>query len=236
MSSKLYVLDLERIVRSFIVMVQRGCGQLVDFLLISWWWGKWEVASSTFWFQNICLWAAYSYLVLPGEGFSICKTAQRYCCVYLLMGNQDPALKATLLFLIAPPLCLHFLYILISNCLNLPFGASGRGCRKSFVSRVPQGPALFQNDKYFTCFTKKFYAPIKRLGFPGDSDCKESACNVGDVGSIPGSGRSPGKGNGNPLHYSCWEIPWAEEPSGLLQSVRSQRIRHNWPRTHTCSY
>ena len=39
--------------------------------------------------------------------------------------------------------------------------------------------------------------------FPGGLDGKESACNVGDQGSIPGSGRSPGEGNGNPLQYSC---------------------------------
>ena len=44
-------------------------------------------------------------------------------------------------------------------------------------------------------------------GFPGGSDSKESACNVEDPGSIPGSGRSPGEGNGNPLQYSCWENP-----------------------------
>ena len=42
-------------------------------------------------------------------------------------------------------------------------------------------------------------------GFPGGSDSKESACNVGDLGLIPGSGRSPGEGNGNPLQYSCLE-------------------------------
>ena len=40
---------------------------------------------------------------------------------------------------------------------------------------------------------------------PGGSDDKVSACNVGDLGSIPGSGRSPGEGNGNPLQYSCLE-------------------------------
>ena len=43
------------------------------------------------------------------------------------------------------------------------------------------------------------------LGFPGGSDGKASACNVGDPGSIPRSGRSPGEGNGNPLQYSCLE-------------------------------
>ena len=44
-------------------------------------------------------------------------------------------------------------------------------------------------------------------GFPGGSDGKESACNAGDQGSIPGWGRSPEEGNGNPLQYSCLENP-----------------------------
>ena len=44
-------------------------------------------------------------------------------------------------------------------------------------------------------------------GFPGGSDGKASACNAGDLGSIPGSGRSPGEGNGNPLQRSCLENP-----------------------------
>ena len=44
-------------------------------------------------------------------------------------------------------------------------------------------------------------------GFPGGSDCKESACKAEDLGSIPGYGRSPGEGNGNPLQYSCLENP-----------------------------
>ena len=42
---------------------------------------------------------------------------------------------------------------------------------------------------------------------PGGSDGKAPTCNVGDLGSIPGSGRSPGEGNGNPLQYSCLESP-----------------------------
>ena len=45
------------------------------------------------------------------------------------------------------------------------------------------------------------------MGFPGGSDGKESACNVGDPGSIPRLGRSPGDGNDNPLQYSCLENP-----------------------------
>ena len=45
------------------------------------------------------------------------------------------------------------------------------------------------------------------VGFSGGSDSKESACNEGDLGLIPGSGRSPGGGNGNPLQYSCLVNP-----------------------------
>ena len=43
------------------------------------------------------------------------------------------------------------------------------------------------------------------MGFPGDSDGKETACIAGDLGSTSGSGRSLGEGNGNPLQYSCLE-------------------------------
>ena len=63
---------------------------------------------------------------------------------------------------------------------------------------------------------------------------KESNCNAGergDVGSILGLGRFPGKGNGNPLQYSCWRIPWTEKPTVYvayrLQSMGSQRVRYD---------
>ena len=64
------------------------------------------------------------------------------------------------------------------------------------------------------------------LGFPGGSEVKASACDAGDLCSIPGLGRSPGEGNGNPLQYSCLDIPWTEEPGGL-QSMGSQRVGHD---------
>ena len=48
---------------------------------------------------------------------------------------------------------------------------------------------------------------MSRLGFPGGSVFKNPPVNAGDVGLIPGSGRSPGEGNGNPLQYSCLENP-----------------------------
>ena len=48
---------------------------------------------------------------------------------------------------------------------------------------------------------------LVKMGFPGSLDGKESACNAGDLGLIPGLGRSPGEGNGNPFQYSCLENP-----------------------------
>ena len=69
------------------------------------------------------------------------------------------------------------------------------------------------------------------MGFPGGSAGKESACDAGDLNSIPGSGRSPGEGNGYPLQYSCQRIPWTEGPGGL-QSMGWQRIGNDWTTIH----
>jgi len=63
-------------------------------------------------------------------------------------------------------------------------------------------------------------------GFPGGSDGKESTCNVGDLGSIPGLGRSPGGEHGNPPQYSCLENPMDRQPGGL-QSMRLKRVGHD---------
>ena len=54
---------------------------------------------------------------------------------------------------------------------------------------------------------KQFIGHYSESDFPGSSDGKASAYNVGDLGSIPRLGRSPGEGNGNPLQYSCLENP-----------------------------
>ena len=55
---------------------------------------------------------------------------------------------------------------------------------------------------------------------------KNPTADARDVGSIPGSGRSPGGDNGNQLQYSCQRIPWTEEP-GKLQSMGLQKVRHD---------
>ena len=58
-------------------------------------------------------------------------------------------------------------------------------------------------------------------------NAQETACDSGDSGSTPGSGRSPGGGHGNPPSILTWRIPWVEEPGGL-QSMGSQRVGHDW--------
>ena len=65
--------------------------------------------------------------------------------------------------------------------------------------------------------------PIFNVGFPGGSDGKESACHTGDLGSVPGLGRSPEGGHGNPLQYSRLENPmdrgaWQAAVHGVAQS------------------
>ena len=76
----------------------------------------------------------------------------------------------------------------------------------------------------------------KKKGFPGGSEVKASACNAGDLGSIPGSGRSPGEGNGNPLQYSCLENPmdggaWWATVHGVAKS-RTRLSDHTFTHTH----
>ena len=82
-----------------------------------------------------------------------------------------------------------------------------------------------------TFIENSFWVIVIR-GFPGGSEGKESACNVGYLGLNPGFGRSPGEGKGNPLWYSCLKTPRMEKP-GRLQSIGSQRVGHNWDFTFT---
>ena len=65
-----------------------------------------------------------------------------------------------------------------------------------------------EKHQFFSSVLSFLYSPtLTTIYFPGDSDVKASAYNTGDLGSIPGSGRSPGEGNGNPLQYSCLKNP-----------------------------
>ena len=71
---------------------------------------------------------------------------------------------------------------------------------------------------------------LSKVGrFPGGSDGKASACNAGDLGSIPGSGTSPGEGNGNPLQYSClensgWRATWWATVHGVAELDTTERL------------
>ena len=107
-------------------------------------------------------------------------------------------------------------------CLNLVYGCMSY---IFFTSRhlyevymVQQGAAIRMGSAPLSCpsCTTRF-SPSS--GFPGGSDGKESACSAGDRGSIPRSGRSPGKGNGNPLQYSYLGT---EEPGGSQRVTKSR--------------
>ena len=84
------------------------------------------------------------------------------------------------------------------------------------------------NFKY-TCVGYKININTNLLwGFPGSSDGKETACNAGDSGSIPGSGRALGGGHSNPLQYSCMKNPMDRGAWQATQSIRLQRVGLNW--------
>ena len=73
-------------------------------------------------------------------------------------------------------------------------------------------------------------ALLGNINFPGGSDGKESTCDTGDLGSIPGLERSPGGGHGNPLQYSCLENPCGQRslagycPWGHKESDTAERL------------
>ena len=76
------------------------------------------------------------------------------------------------------------------------------------------------------CLSTSLYDLGKYMGFPGGSDGKESACNARYLGSIPGMGRSPGGGCGNPLQYSCLENPMDKRIlAGTVHGVEKSRTQ-----------
>ena len=94
---------------------------------------------------------------------------------------------------------------LMSNLEGIHWKGSCTSCH-SFLSERKTKGLKTQGDSF--CFMYYFNgAVIASVGFPGGSENKESACIVGDLGLIPGLGRCPGEGNGNPLQNSCLENP-----------------------------
>ena len=89
----------------------------------------------------------------------------------------------------------------------------------------PSGPGLLFVGRFLIAASISVFVigPFIFSISPYVSDSKESACNVGDPGSIPGFGRSPGGGNGNPLQYSCLKNPmdrraWLATVYGIAES------------------
>ena len=97
--------------------------------------------------------------------------------------------------------------------LSLPFHLPGRPF--PFHGSVSVSKVLTQSC-LFACYWLCLF-----WGFPGDSDGKESTCNVGDLGSIPGLGRFPKRGHGNPFLYSCLEKPHRQR---ILVGIAHQTI------------
>ena len=136
----------------------------------------------------------------------------------------------------------------------LPFLSLSLDIQASLIAHLVKNPPATR-ETWFDSLVRKIRWRRDRLptpvflGFPCGSAGKESACNAGDLDSIPGLGRSPGEGKGHPLQYSglensmeytvhavakqwqptpvlSWKIPWTEEP-GRLQSMGSLRVGHD---------
>ena len=73
-------------------------------------------------------------------------------------------------------------------------------------------------------YSTEYDVTLLKTGFPGGSDGKQSACNARDLGSIPGSERSPGEGNGNPLQYPCLENPMNYSPCSPKESDMTEKL------------
>ena len=95
------------------------------------------------------------------------------------------------------------------------------------LSQEPQSPLHFVMSKQGVGADKCCFSPYlspRLRGFPAGSNGEESACSAGNMGSIPGLGRSPGEGMATHSSVLAWRIPWTEDP---IQSMASQRVRHD---------
>ena len=109
---------------------------------------------------------------------------------------------------------------LVHSMQNLP----GSGITPCLLHQQMGSYPLYHQGSPILLYLIRVYNILGTVlcGLPGWCSGKESACRPGDDGQILGWGRSPGKGSGNPLQYSFWEIPRTEEP-GRLQSMGSQK-------------
>ena len=126
---------------------------------------------------------------------------------------------------------MHKIIILFSFpkliAVNLPLCEFLWKVQKQFLQPIEKRKIKKKKRRENSVFNGKY---PHLLSFPGGSDGKESACNAGDLSSIPGLGRSPGGGHGNPLQYSCLENPHGPRrlvgysPWGCKQSGTTERL------------
>ena len=125
-------------------------------------------------------------------------------------------------------------WLLCGLGLCLLFGSG----QEFLLSSVPSGCPILQHTRSVPSFSFPFflfklkdslytYIYTHTPGNPG-SESKESASSAGDTGSIPGSGRSPGEGKGNPLQYFCPVNPMDRGVRRATGYMRSHRVRHDW--------
>ena len=131
-----------------------------------------------------------------------------YCCIHFVVVVWNET------HIIISPFHMYVTY-LYKNLIGTTFGNKKKWHFSLYFPIVP----IF--------YSKYVLIILGDKGFPGGSDGKEPVCNTGDPCSIPGLGRSPGEGNGNPFQYSCLENPmdgaiWQSIVHGL------QRVAHNW--------
>ena len=124
----------------------------------------------------------------------------------------------------------HFLLFLYPGlCSQVPFSNTTYRQWPEFPFSVPPDPATHPTCLYIRMLFLPllFEDPYCSSGCPQWLSGKEPTCNAGDTGSIPGLGRSPGGGHGNPLQYSCLENPHGQR--SLVGSTGSQKSR-TWPK------
>ena len=175
---KTMCLNLGKRVRSFIVIVQRGCDQLVDIPLMGWWWGKWESASSTFWFQPVwglhaCGQHAVNFFHLVGMLASAKQlkdvTQDNISSPWGGTKSAWPCFMVKLLlFCLSALLCFYIFSIL---WLNLLFETWGRLRRIKFSFSCKNKKQRTQKDfcklwgpcRVLLCFKSRFYSGTTRV-------------------------------------------------------------------------
>ena len=128
----------------------------------------------------------------------------------------------------------HSYKILIFHILILYLTHSFNLCvLNSSVSHFSKQKAKKKKKQIYYSHSVKWKYLLPYLGFPGGPDDKESPCNAGDLGSIPGLGRSPGEGKGYPLQYSCLDNPHGQRILAGYSPWGYKKLGHDWATRHT---